>query len=71
MVKAVVYEARGGGVRFTAGPRALLAVSFVGLEDLVADIRTLEYIEIAMPLLRVYIARCHLEKSGVYDDCNE
>ena len=25
MVKAVVYEARGGGVRFTAGPRALLS----------------------------------------------
>ena len=23
-----------------------------------------------MPLLRVYIARCHLEKSGVYDDCD-
>ena len=25
MVKAVVYEARGGGVRFPAGPRALLS----------------------------------------------
>ena len=25
MVKAVVYEARGGGVRFTAEPRALLS----------------------------------------------
>ena len=25
MVEAVVYEARGGGVRFTAGPRALLS----------------------------------------------
>ena len=48
-----------------------LSVNFVGLEEFVADIRTLEYIEIAMPLLRVYIARCHLEKSGVYDDCNE
>ena len=25
MVKAMVYEARGGGVRFPAGPRALLS----------------------------------------------
>ena len=44
MIKAVVYEARGGGVRFTAGPRALLSwfqSGRKGYEEVVTVLRNL------------------------------
>ena len=43
-VKAVVYEARGGGLRFTAGPRALLSwfqSGRKGYEEVVTVLRNL------------------------------